>query len=447
MLKNLLFLVFIITLSAQSQTYVRGTLAPANEYNWIVLYQLKDAKTVYISNSSITNGEFKIDFPENIEKGMYRLQYDMKNNGYVDFIYSDKNIALKFNPENPSETIKFLNSEENSMYNTYKRESQELQFKLDSLQMSFLKLINERQQKITSKLYSDTRDFYLKFQKEYEDKTTQAYVNSFIKSTRTYYPEKQPATPQEYLNSKKQHYFDFINFSNNELLNSTLLGEKIINYVFYLNVSDDVEVQNKLYIKAVNELMQKINENTYMKSEVLTMLLTVFSQIENTFLIDTIIENHYNKLPDAYRNVALIDKIQSNVKLAIGKIAPDFSWEENGTIKKLSKLGKADTYILVFWSSTCSHCLKEIPQLYEFTKDKSAIHVVAVALEEDELDFKQQTENYIKWTNILGLEKWENAIAREYEIVSTPSYFVLDSTKKIISKPEFFVDVKDFFKN
>ena len=101
----------------------------------------------------------------------------------------------------------------------------------------------------------------------------------------------------------------------------------------------------------------------------------------------------------------------------------------------------------MFWSTGCSHCLKEIPKLYEFTKDNEKIHVIAVALENDELGFNHHTQNFEKWTNVLGLEKWENKIARKYEIVSTPTYFVLDADKKIISKPEYFVDVKAFYKN
>ena len=91
--------------------------------------------------------------------------------------------------------------------------------------------------------------------------------------------------------------------------------------------------------------------------------------------------------------------------------------------------------------------MKEIPILYEYTKDNSEIHVVAIALEDDEKEFNNYTLNSTNWTHILGLEKWENSIAEEYKITSTPSYFVLDATKKIISKPEFLEDVKLFLEN
>ena len=139
--------------------------------------------------------------------------------------------------------------------------------------------------------------------------------------------------------------------------------------------------------------------------------------------------------------------MQSKIKLAIGNKAPEITWEENGKQRKLSELHIADNYILVFWSTTCSHCLQEIPKLYEFSIENVAMHVVAVALEDNNKDFGQFVSKLTKWTNILGLKKWENDMAKEYKINATPTYFILDKDKKIIAKPEHFEDVKAYFEN
>ena len=145
-----------------------------------------------------------------------------------------------------------------------------------------------------------------------------------------------------------------------------------------------------MYKNAVHEVLNKI-ENIDLKSEVLTSLLYTFSQIENLVLIDFIIEEFYNKLPETYKNGAVINDIKEKVKLAIGKVAPEITWEENGEPKKLSELEFAKNYIVVFWSTECSHCLVEMPQLYEYIKDKPNIYVVAFALEKDEIGFNEQT--------------------------------------------------------
>lgn len=446
MLKKLLFVVFIISLSAQCQTYVKGSLTPTNDYSWIVLYQLKGVKKIYISNATITGGEFKIDFPENTAKGMYRLLYDVENKGFVDFIYNNEDIELKFDPTFPSETLEFIRSDENKIYNEYLEEYGIIQQKMDSLQLIYFKLKEENKKERLNDLYKKAYHTKDTIQQHFEKKTEGKLTYNFVKSSKKYSASNLIQSPQEYLNSEKQHYFDFINFSDKELINSTFLSEKVIDYVFYLNFSDDIEVQEKLYKNAVNEVMEQIGENQHIKSELLTALLYSFAEVEDIVLTDYLLANYYHELPEEFKNIAVINEIQSKLKLAIGKKAPEITWKEEGKTKKLSELDFAKNYIIVFWSTTCSHCLDEIPKLYEFTKDNSAIHVIAIALEKDDLGFDHHTLNFVKWTNILALKKWQNPIAKEYEITSTPTYFVLDADKKIISKPELFTDVKAFIK-
>ncbi len=444
MLKKLLFVIALISFTVQGQTYVKGTLSPVQNYSWMVLYQLKGAKQLYIKNVTIENGEFSIDFPENASKGMYRLMYKQQNGGFIDFIYNNENVTLKFNPENPMETVEFLSSEENTIYHNYLLELVSKQQQLDSLQLAYFSLEDKAGKNITSNLYKNSCINFNNFQTEYEQKTNDKLTNHFIKSNNKYYSPSIIELPQEYLNSIKQHFFDFINFEDKELMNSTFLSEKVTEYVFYLNRSDDYEVQNVLYKNAVDEVLGKI-QNVNLQSEILITLLNNFAQIENTILIDFVLENYYEKFPEELKNKALINKIQEKVKLAVGKFAPEITWEENGITKKLSELNIAENYIVVFWSTGCSHCLHEIPLLYEYTKDKPNIHVVAFAIEREDIEFKKYEVKYTKWTNILGLEKWNNPIAKAYQIHATPTYFILDKNKKIIAKPNLIEDVKAFF--
>ncbi len=58
MLKKLLFVIVLISCAVQGQTSIKGNLNPAQNYSWVVLYQLKGAKQLYIKNVTITNGEF-----------------------------------------------------------------------------------------------------------------------------------------------------------------------------------------------------------------------------------------------------------------------------------------------------------------------------------------------------------------------------------------------------
>ena len=112
------------------------------------------------------------------------------------------------------------------------------------------------------------------------------------------------------MNSEKSHYFDFINFNDAVLQNSIFYTEKIVDYVFYLNRSDDTEVQNGLYKNAIQEVVEKIGRNMLLKSEILTTLMYNFAQFENIIIIDFIVENLYEKLPLDHQSKNDIQQIQ-----------------------------------------------------------------------------------------------------------------------------------------
>ena len=72
--------------------------------------------------------------------------------------------------------------------------------------------------------------------------------------------------------------------------------------------------------------------------------------------------------------------------------------------------------------------------------------MIAVSLEENEAEFNEQIKTMDKWINVLGLNKWENEYAKKYDIVSTPTYFVLDSDKNILLKPESLEELEQYFR-
>ena len=448
MFKKILLTIFLVSNLAISQTHITGEMSPVNnDYKWVILYQLKGANQIYISNVDIIEGQFKIDFHENLPKGMYRLTYDIEKAGFVDFLYNNENITLTFNPKFPNESVKYNSSEENKLFNQYVIQSNFTRQKLDSLQLSYFQSQLANQKAGFEETYKTAYETYKNQQTHFDEISEGKLANHFIKSSFKYYAPLIIKTPQEYLISEKAHYFDYTNFNDAELRNSIFLSERVIDYVFYLNQSDDEQVQNALYKNAVIEVFQKVGDNNSLISELSTVLMFTFSQIQNTLLTKLILESIYKKLPNEYINEVVISEIQSNMKLALGEIAPDFSWQENGETIKLSELNTTENYVLVFWSTSCSHCLIEVPQLYEFTKNTENIKVIAIALEDNDVGYKINTANFKNWSNVLALGKWQNDLAKEYKITSTPTYFVLDKDKRIVAKPEFYIDVKTFFEN
>ena len=447
MQRILLLLIFsVLNLGLAAQNSIDGYFTQgADEYEWVILYQLKGANQLYIENTDVIEGKFSFMLPAESEKGMYRISYGTNRSNFVDFLFDHEDVKFSFDPSKAGKTIAFEASNNNKLYTNYLRKSEASKVLIDSLQVTYLSESDEAKKALISDLYTESLDYYVQQQHMYESKSQGLIANSFIKAERKFYRNEIIPTAQEYLNSEKEHFFDYVDFNDPILFNATLLSAKAVDYVFYLNRSSDSQVQTALYKNAVNYVMDKVGNNGLVKSELLTVLMYSFAQIENAELMNYCIDEHYENLPDNYKNPEIVEQLRASVALAIGSKAPNFTWEVNGEMNSLHEIDKAETYVLVFWSTGCSHCLVEVPMLYDYLKDNPDVHVIAVALEEDTVGFNKHTTKFQQFTNVLGLRKWENPIGQKYQITATPTYFVLDKDKKIIAKPEYFRDVKTFF--
>ena len=447
MIKKIAALLLFAVSICHSQHKIIGQMEPVGTGNWVVLYQLKGAKQLYLGNATLENGNFEVAIPENSETGMYRLLFDIEKNGFIDFIYNKNDVNLVFDPSIPLESVIFSDADENSIYVDYLRRSEALLEKMDSVQIAYLTLSDSGDKKCAQSLYEDLRKSYYKLHSNAVERSDGLFAQRLIRSSKKFVGDTLHGDAQLFFNERKGHYFDHVDFQDSTLLNAVILSEYAINYVFYLNRSDDAQVQALLYRQAIDRLVEEIGSNIQVKKEILTVLLHTFAQLEEGDQIDYIIENHYNRLPEDMKDTNEIDGILESVKLATGRTAPDFSWNTDGEQYSLHQMEKSEMYVLVFWSTDCSHCLVEIPLLHEFMKDKTDVHVISFALERDRLGFDHHTQHLSGWTHILGLEKWNNPTARLYEIHETPTYFVLDGSKKIIAKPEFYRDFKTFYES
>ncbi|MDQ1098777.1 TlpA family protein disulfide reductase [Chryseobacterium camelliae] len=132
----------------------------------------------------------------------------------------------------------------------------------------------------------------------------------------------------------------------------------------------------------------------------------------------------------------------------MGAVFPDYKFQSpvNTTAKSLYGV-KADKKIIVFWSSTCSHCENELPKLLEKYNELKAknIQVVGFSLDVDRDSYTNKIKAF-PWINDSELKGWNSSFADTYNIHATPTYFILDANNKIISKPEHVGDVLDYFK-
>jgi thiol-disulfide isomerase/thioredoxin/uncharacterized membrane protein len=125
-----------------------------------------------------------------------------------------------------------------------------------------------------------------------------------------------------------------------------------------------------------------------------------------------------------------------------GACAPTFSLPEFPGGKKIafdgiSKNGKPT--FLMFWSSTCKHCQKEIPLLLQYVRaHPGEFNMVSVAIikadRADGFSHRKVTEEYIKINDIpwTVLDDSSGYAADLYRIVSTPTTFLISPGGEIV---------------
>ena len=184
------------------------------------------------------------------------------------------------------------------------------------------------------------------------------------------------------------------------------------------------------------------------KSRILKVLWEQFADAGNELLANQISNDYLMPLAKDMKDNELISSLNTFKRLSLGEVAPNFSFElQSGADKTSSSVKDLEgwqNYIILFWSSTCGHCLEEIPQLYAYleSEDKKDIKVIAVGLEDNSFRWRTEKMKYPDFIHVLGLGKWQNYISNSYNVTETPSYFLLDSDKKIIGKPFDFSELK-----
>jgi thiol-disulfide isomerase/thioredoxin len=142
-------------------------------------------------------------------------------------------------------------------------------------------------------------------------------------------------------------------------------------------------------------------------------------------------------------NNDLAAQLESYRAMKKGNTAPDIVFTgdifKNGTaIKKPTRLSEIEAAykVVVFGAGWCPKCVEElsqIPQLYEKWKSKG-VEVVFVSLDTDAISYQNFTKTF-PFISICDYKKWETQAAQDYYVFATPTFFLLDSSQKIILRP------------
>ncbi|MEE9350199.1 MAG: TlpA disulfide reductase family protein [Flavobacteriaceae bacterium] len=443
MKKVLLLLLISFSATIFAQHTVIGTLKPAKDYTWCILYKLNGLNQEFVANADIKNGQFSLSIPSDFSKGMYRILYDNENNKFIDFIYNNENVTFEFHPDHPNELVTYSKSKENILMEKYNDIITPLQIELENTQVAYFKSTSKKLDQELEKKYKKNLKILNKTQCKFEQDAKGLFAHHFIVANNRFYSEKMVKDIPQYLSQLKAHYFDYIDFNNQELARSSILINSVIEFVIDLTISDDQETTLSLQKEAIEMALEHIKDEK-IKLGIVKSLLFSFASSENINLVNYIFKKQYNKFPNIENDASFKKIIGDKLKVTIGNTARNIVWEEDGKTKSLHDLKGSDLYLVVFWSSTCGHCLIEMPQLKKYLDASPMnIKVVAIGLENEDsiTKWKDETQFYENFIHVLALDDKQLQYATNYNVTETPNFFLLNSNKQIVAKP---YDVKAF---
>jgi len=438
LIKSSSLILLFLTVSLYAQHTVSGTFSPAKDFSWLLVYKLNPIGETYILGAPIKNGAFSFVLPKAQSKGTYRIVYAVPQDEFnFDFLYNaEEDITLAFDK---NVGVRFINSQENILFQTYRKEISDIEQEISTYYASG-KTDKARFLQLSTQLE--------KVQQTYEEKAKGKLAYDFIAANAPFIPKKEQSI-ESYLKNKKENYLSKVDFDNKTLQGSNFLIEKVLSYSYTSsdllpNSKSTKQEEIKKNITEISKKLVGIDQNFQMR--VYLNLWNYGVSLWEDEVADYIYTTHLKRLAVSTGNEQIVDAIELHNRLRLGAVAPDISWKENNNTQQLRKLTHKGNYVLVFWSSTCSHCLAELPKLHSALKADSNTKVIAIGLEDDTENWKKEAAKLDLFAHAIALGKWESEYARLYAIQQTPTYFILDSEKRIMAKPEDYEKVLEILK-
>lgn len=378
--------------------------------------EIRKGNSWTFSISKPYSGMMKIIFPE--------------TNTVINFISENKDVKIKFiTNSNTIKNVDFID-EANALMNNLQDMEQKKEFILPALYQ-----IKEYYQEISD--FGNAMDKEIsRLSQPKPDATKFPFINYYTTNYSRFVIKDatQPAVTEKEIQ-------DFLVKSNEYLETSSLLRPILVTYL------NTAAAGSKTVVPAsVDQLLSAVNTETPRGQTILSELIDIF----DTYGMEDLKKQYLTEAKNlkCTINDRLASTIAINSNTEIGAKFPNnkFINASNTKAKSIYDV-KADKKIVIFWSSTCSHCEKELPEILEkYSKLKSQnVEVIGLSLDSDKDSYSNKIKS-LPWINDTELKGWYSSYAETYNVHATPTYYILDSDNKIIAKPDHAKDVITYFK-
>jgi len=394
-----------------------------------------------------------------LDQGMYTVAGQARIK-YFDFIVDEtQQINIVTDTADFNMHMKITGSVENDIFYEYLKHMQAQYEKMMPLQEAY------NRNKTTNK---DSAAIY-KTQMSVIDSTVQDYKKNFIaRYPKALFPKvllmmqevdvpEAPKLPNGQIDSTfgyryyKAHYWDKVDLADDRLLRTPLFNDKFKRFF------DNVVIQQPdTVFKEAVKMIDRTNGNKEMFKY---LVVTITNRCETSDIMGmdagfVHMVNKYYRTNQAYwvdtaSLVRIIKRADDLTPIMLGKIAPPLNSYDSTLTRPIPLYGvKAKYTVVVFWDPGCGHCQKEMPKLVTAHKkmlaDKMDVQVYSVCATSQVEEWKKYIRDN-KHTSFINVVDHDLS-RRQYDVTSTPVFFILDENKKIIAKRLVSEQIEDFLK-
>ncbi len=130
-------------------------------------------------------------------------------------------------------------------------------------------------------------------------------------------------------------------------------------------------------------------------------------------------------------------------KLAVGDVAPSFNLPGiDGQPVSIENI-ESKVIIIDFWASWCTPCLKSVKTtlkpLYD-SYDRSEVEIIGISNDIQESKWRAAVNKWgLQWKNVWDADR---SLVRSYDVPAIPTYFIVDSTGKMLAANVYSNDLR-----
>jgi len=444
---SILCILFLNSYYSECQSFVINGRINGLQQKTIYLFDYYGEKNTLIDSATVNDrNDFQLKLKPNQPVGLLKLK--LTDDKSIDIVFNNENISFSTNLNYLTDSMNVFQSVENKLYYSYLNQRNKTHIKLEILNQ----VLSNYPEK--DSFYLSAKNEFLALQLRHEismqnivNEQPLSFTARIIKMEKSplVNPEIKPALRNDYM---RRHFMDDVMFDDTLLIRSNVLSSRLIMYLsFYRNPQFSKDKQETEFIKAIDTILQKVRVNERVYEFAIDYLIKGFEKYGYDRLITHIALNSRfeEECVNPERREQLEKKIENLKRLAVGKTAPDFemtcSNKQNTTLLDIT----SNYTLLLFWASWCPHCNLLMPELKDvYDKYKNKLTLIAISIDTDKEAYQDfLAKNPTKWIDCCDFMGWECKAVKDYDVFATPTMYLLDRDKKILSKPITINELKD----